>query len=74
MFVLWSQSFGICAYVRTRRLKGVVDGKVVNIPSFSVKPGMVVGVREKSKSLEVIEAALAGYNHSKPHCARSNQV
>jgi len=43
----------------------VVDGKVVNIPSFAVKPGMVVGVREKSKSLEVIDAALAGYNHSK---------
>lgn len=34
----------------------VVDGKVVNIPSFAVKPGMVVGVREKSKSLEVIVA------------------
>ena len=43
----------------------VVDGKVVNIPSFSVKPGMIVGVREKAKSLEVIEAALAGFNHSK---------
>ena len=42
-----------------------VDGKVVNIPSFSVKPGMIVAVREKSKSLEVIEAALAGFNHSK---------
>ena len=43
----------------------VVDGNVVNIPSFSVKPGQVVGVREKAKSLEVIEAALAGFNHSK---------
>ena len=43
----------------------VVDGKVVGIPSYSVKPGQVVGVREKSKSLEVIEAALAGFNHSK---------
>jgi len=43
----------------------VVDGKVVNIPSFSVKPGMVIGVREKSKSLEVIADALAGFNHSK---------
>ena len=43
----------------------VVDGKVVNIPSFQVKPGMVVAVREKAKSLEVIEAALAGFNHSK---------
>jgi small subunit ribosomal protein S4 len=42
-----------------------VDGKVVNIPSFAVKPGMIVAVREKSKSLEVIEAALAGFNHSK---------
>ena len=43
----------------------VVDGKVVNIPSFGVKPGQIVGVREKSKSLEVIAAALAGFNHSK---------
>ena len=43
----------------------VVDGKVVNIPSFAVKPGMIVGVREKSKSLEVIADALAGFNHSK---------
>lgn len=43
----------------------VVDGKVVNIPSYSVKPGQIVGVREKSKSLEVIETALAGFNHSK---------
>ena len=43
----------------------IVDGKVVNIPSYSVKPGQIVGVREKSKSLEVIAAALAGFNHSK---------
>ena len=43
----------------------VLDGKVVNIPSCQVKPGQVVGVREKSKSLEVIAASLNGYNHSK---------
>ena len=43
----------------------VVDGKVVSIASYSVKPGQIVGVREKSKSLEVIDAALAGFNHSK---------
>ena len=43
----------------------VVDGKVVNIPSYQVKPGQIVGVREKAKSLEVIETALAGFNHSK---------
>lgn len=42
-----------------------VDGKVVNIASFSVKPGQIVGVRERSKSLEVIADALAGFNHSK---------
>lgn len=42
-----------------------VDGKVVNIPSYSVKPGQLIGVREKSKSLEVVGDALAGFNHSK---------
>ena len=43
----------------------VVNGSVVNIASYSVKPGDVVGVREKAKSLEVIADALAGFNHSK---------
>ena len=42
-----------------------VDGEVVNIASYSLKPGQVVAVREKSKSLEVIADALAGFNHSK---------
>lgn len=42
-----------------------VNGSVVNIPSYSVKPGEVVAVREKSKSLEVIVDNLAGFNHSK---------
>jgi small subunit ribosomal protein S4 len=35
-----------------------VNGQVVNVPSFSVKPGDVIGVREKSKSLEVIHDSL----------------
>ncbi|MGL4333226.1 MAG: 30S ribosomal protein S4 [Bacteroidales bacterium] len=43
----------------------VVDGKVVNIPSYSIKPGQIIGVREKSKSLEIITNALSGFNHSK---------
>lgn len=43
----------------------LVDGKIVNIPSYTLKPGQVVGVREKSKSLEVIDGALSGFNHSK---------
>lgn len=42
-----------------------VDGKVVNIPSYQVKPGQVVAVREKAKSLEVIAASLEGFNHGK---------
>ena len=42
-----------------------VDGEVLNIPSYLVKAGQLIGVREKAKSLEVIAAALAGFNHSK---------
>ncbi|MCF8378171.1 MAG: 30S ribosomal protein S4 [Bacteroidales bacterium] len=41
-----------------------VNGEIVNIPSFSVKPGDVVGVREKSKSLEAINNSLNGSAHS----------
>lgn len=36
-----------------------VNGEVVNIPSYSVRAGDIVGVREKSKSLEVIVESLA---------------
>jgi len=36
-----------------------VNGKVVNIPSYSVKPGDVIAVREKSKSLEAITNSVA---------------
>ncbi len=43
----------------------VVNGSVVNIPSFRVKPGQVVGVREKSKSLQVVTDSLAVNNASK---------
>ncbi|NJB72724.1 small subunit ribosomal protein S4 [Saonia flava] len=36
-----------------------VNGEVVGIPSYSLKPGDVVGVREKSKSLQTIQDSLA---------------
>lgn len=36
-----------------------VNGEVVNIPSYILKAGDVIAVREKSKSLEVITDALA---------------
>jgi small subunit ribosomal protein S4 len=38
----------------------VIDGEVVNIPSYSLKGGQIVGVREKSKSLETISNSLSG--------------
>jgi small subunit ribosomal protein S4 len=42
-----------------------VNGEVVNIPSYSVKPGDVIAVREKSKSLTAISDSLAGRNARK---------
>ena len=36
-----------------------VNGEVVNIPSYHLKPGDKVAVREKSKSLEAIERSLS---------------
>ncbi len=41
-----------------------VNGKVVNIPSYSLKAGEVVSVREKSKNLEVITESLASAHKS----------
>jgi len=38
----------------------LVNGELVNIPSYSLKPGDVVSVRERSKSLEAITSSLAG--------------
>lgn len=37
-----------------------VNGGIVNIPSYSLQIGDVVAVREKSKSLEVIQDSLSG--------------
>ena len=37
-----------------------VNGRVVNIPSYLVKVGDIVAVREKSKSLEVITNSVDG--------------
>lgn len=36
-----------------------VNGEIVNIPSYTLKPGETIGVRERSKSLEVITDALS---------------
>jgi len=42
-----------------------VNGNVVNVPSFQLRPGDIIGVREKSKSLEVIIEALGSNRRSK---------
>ena len=36
-----------------------VNGDIVNIPSYQLKAGDVIGVREKSKSVDAIESSLA---------------
>jgi len=41
-----------------------VNGKIVNIPSYNLKEGDIIGIREKSKSLEAITNSLV---------SRSNQ-
>ncbi len=43
----------------------LVNGSICNIPSAIIKPGDIVAVREKSKSLEVVTNSLSGFNHSK---------
>jgi small subunit ribosomal protein S4 len=36
----------------------LVSGRKVNIPSYQIKPGQIVSVREKSRDLEIIHSAL----------------
>ncbi|MBN1186189.1 MAG: 30S ribosomal protein S4 [Bacteroidales bacterium] len=43
----------------------VVDGEVMNVPSYIIRPGQIIGVREKSKSLEVINDTLSLGRHTK---------
>ena len=43
----------------------MVNGNLVNIPSYILKAGDMITVRERSKSLETISASLSGENHSK---------
>lgn len=38
----------------------LVNGELVNIPSYMLKPGDVVSVRERSKSLQIITDSLEG--------------
>ncbi|MGB9663517.1 MAG: 30S ribosomal protein S4 [Ignavibacteria bacterium] len=42
--------------VRHRHI--LVDGKIVDIPSYLLKPGQVVSIKEKSKALDIIHNSL----------------
>jgi small subunit ribosomal protein S4 len=43
-----------------------INGKVVNVASYILKPGDVVGVRERSKTLEVITSHASGATNKFP--------
>lgn len=43
----------------------IVNGEIVNIPSYQVKPGDIIAVREKSKSLEIITEALNSHRSTR---------
>ena len=43
-----------------------VDGKKVNIPSFLVKPGMVIALRDKSRSLDKFKATIEANSFRQP--------
>lgn len=43
----------------------VVNGALVNIPSFELKAGDVVSMRPKSRDLEIVEEALSGTSRNK---------
>ena len=43
----------------------VVNGGVVNIPSYSVQPGDVISLRPKSRNLELVEDSISGSSKSK---------
>ncbi len=44
----------------------VLNGSVCNIPSTLVKPGEIIGVRERSKSLEVVQDSVAARANKYP--------
>ncbi|MCP4727181.1 MAG: 30S ribosomal protein S4 [bacterium] len=45
----------------------IVDGRVVDIPSFLVKPGAQIKVRDKSRKLEIIHSSIRRLKEAKPY-------
>jgi small subunit ribosomal protein S4 len=56
--------FAARQFVNHKHVK--VNGKIVNIPSYVLKPGDIVEVKDASKKLEIIQRALAGGERSVP--------
>lgn len=38
----------------------LVNGELINVPSYALKPGDTIGIRERSRSLEAITSSLSG--------------
>ncbi len=51
-----------------------VNGKIVNVPSYLLRPGDIVAVRERSKTLEVITNSLAGNSRPYPWLEWDNNL
>jgi small subunit ribosomal protein S4 len=43
----------------------VVNGQIVNIPSYQLKPGDVISIRPRSKNLELVSESLQSYSTNK---------
>lgn len=52
----------------------LVDGKRVDIPSFSVKPGQEISLREKSQNLDVVNEALEVNNYVPEYVSFNNDT
>jgi len=44
----------------------MVNGRKVNIPSFLVKPGMIISIKEKSRSLDKIKSVIEANSFRQP--------
>lgn len=51
-----------------------LNGAKVDIPSHKVIPGDVVGIREKSRNLDIIKAAVEGSNELPPYYERDAEA
>lgn len=50
-----------------------VDGKKVDIRSFQVKPGMIISVREKSRTMESVKTAIESVQEVPPYLSLNKE-